>query len=545
MQGMMMQIPLRIIDLLAFASETHKEAGIVSAGVEGGIHRQSYGEALGRACQAANALARLGIETGDRVGTLAWNTHRHFELYYAISGMGGVCHTINPRLSAEQMLYIIGHAADRVLCLDPGFVPLVEGLADDLPESLSLIVLTDRAHMPESRLDLLCYEDLIAAEPAAYDWPMLDEITAAGLCYTSGTTGMPKGTLYSHRSTVLHAMTLAFTFPHSLNTRARVLPVVPMFHVNSWGLPYAGPLTGTTLVMPGARLDGASLWDLMQAERVTGSWGVPTVWLGLKAEIEARGAAPDALQQLVIGGSAAPAPMIAYFERHGIDICHAWGMTEMSPVGTQGQLPLSYDNADLETRVAAKARQGRRLFGVKLKIVDEAGNILPHDGVAQGELYVVGNTVAQGYFNNPEATDETFDARGWFGTGDIASIDPEGFLTIHDRAKDLVKSGGEWISSIELENIALAHPKIANCAVIGVPHPKWDERPIVIAVPHDPADPPTLDELHGLMAARLAKWQLPDALELVDDLPLTATGKVSKRTLRAQFTDYSVTDDDR
>jgi fatty-acyl-CoA synthase len=544
MQGMMMQIPLRIIDLLSYAAETHGDAGIVSARVEGDVHRQSYPQALARAARAAHALERLGVAQGDRVATLAWNGHRHFELYYAISGMGAVCHTINPRLSAEQLLYIIGHAEDQVLCLDLTFVPLVEALADKLPQGIILIALTDRAHMPESSLDLLCYEDLLDRQGDFYEWPVLDENAAAALCYTSGTTGHPKGALYSHRSTVLHALSLSLTFRQSLAPGARVLPVVPMFHVNSWGLPYAAPLTGATLVMPGPNLDGPSLWQLMENKAVTASWGVPTVWLGLAEEIKARGRPPLGLRQLVIGGSAVPRAMIEFFEGQGVDICHAWGMTEMSPVGTHGQLPPPMQTLPKPLQFDAKAKQGRRLFGVELKIVGDDGAPLPHDGRATGQLYVRGNAVVSGYFANPEASAEVIDAEGWFATGDVASIDPEGFLILRDRSKDLVKSGGEWISSIDLENLAIAHPKIANCAVIAVPHPKWDERPLLIAVPEDTADPPTLEDVHALMADHLAPWQLPDALEIVDALPLTATGKVSKLTLRQRFDGYRLPDVD-
>lgn len=543
MQGMMMHQPLRVIEILRYAAETHPGAGIVSVRTEGDIHRETYPQAYARAAQLAHALAGLGVGEGDRVATLAWNGYRHFELYYATSGMGAVCHTINPRLSAEQMLYIIGHARDLVLCLDLTFVPLVEALAGHLPKDLRLVVMTDRARMPESGLDLLCYEDLLADQPETYDWPLMDETAAAGLCYTSGTTGHPKGALYSHRSTVLHAMSLAISVPRSLHEGARVLPVVPMFHVNSWGLPYAAPLVGASLIMPGGKLDGASLFDLMESEGVTASWGVPTVWLGLRTEMERRGLAPSKLDQVVIGGSAAPRAMIEFFESTGIDVCHAWGMTEMSPVGTHGQLTPSMQALPFETRMEFKAKQGRRVFGVDLKIVDDAGNRLPHDGTAVGELFVRGNPVIAGYFENPEASAAAFDEEGWFGTGDVASIDPDGFLSIQDRSKDLIKSGGEWISSIDLENIAMAHPKVANCAVIAIAHPKWDERPLLAIVPRDPSDPPALNEIHAMMLEHVAKWQLPDAMELVEDLPLTATGKVSKLTLRRQFADYVLPDE--
>lgn len=541
MHGMMMNRPLSVIELLRYAAEIHSAGEIVSVRTEGDLHRQTYAETFKRTAQLAHGLAALGVQQGDRVATLAWNGYRHFELYYAVSGMGAVCHTINPRLSAEQMLYIIGHAEDRVLFVDLTFVPILEALKDHLPAGLKLVVMTDAAHMPTSALDLHCYEDLIAPHQTEYDWPDLPEETAASLCYTSGTTGNPKGSLYSHRSTVLHALFIAVTLPRSLHEGARLLPVVPMFHVNSWGMPYAAPIVGASLIMPGGKLDGPSLYDLMESEKVKASWGVPTVWLGLRAEIEARGKPPSSLDQVVIGGSAAPRSMIEAFEKMGVDVCHAWGMTEMSPVGTTGQLPNTMQDAPFEERMAKKSLQGRRIFGVDLKIVSEDGQRLPHDGKAVGELYVRGNAVIAGYFNNEEATKAAVDAEGWFGTGDVASISPDGFLSIQDRSKDLIKSGGEWISSIDLENIAMAHPEVANCAVIAIAHPKWDERPVLVVVPKEGCEP-TLTDIHALMEPHFAKWQLPDDLVFVDALPLTATGKVSKLTLRKQFADYVLPD---
>ena len=541
MHGMMMNRPLSVIELLRYAAEIHSAGEIVSVRTEGDLHRQTYAETFKRTAQLAHGLAALGVEQGDRVATLAWNGYRHFELYYAISGMGAVCHTINPRLSAEQMLYIVGHAEDRVLFVDLTFVPILEALKDHLPAGLTLVVMTDAAHMPESSLDLQCYEDLIAPHPTEYDWPDLPEETAAGLCYTSGTTGNPKGSLYTHRSTVLHALFITVTLPRSLHEGARLLPVVPMFHVNSWGMPYAAPIVGASLIMPGGKLDGPSLYDLMESEKVTASWGVPTVWLGLRAEIEKHGKPPSALDQVVIGGSAAPRSMIEFFEARDVDVCHAWGMTEMSPVGTTGQLPNTMADTPFADRMARKALQGRRVFGVDLKIVGEDGQRLPHDGKAVGELYVRGNAVISGYFNNEEATKAAMDAEGWFGTGDVASISPDGYLSIQDRSKDLIKSGGEWISSIDLENIAMSHPDVANCAVIAIAHPKWDERPVLVVVPKEGCKP-SLDDFHALMEPHFAKWQLPDDLVFVDALPLTATGKVSKLTLRQQFADYVLPD---
>ncbi|GGA94287.1 long-chain-fatty-acid--CoA ligase [Allosediminivita pacifica] len=542
MHGMMMHRPLSIIEILRYAAEAHPGTGVVSVRTEGDIHRYGYAEAYARVGQLAHALAGLGIAEGDRVATLAWNGYRHFELYYGISGMGAVCHTINPRLPAEQLLYILNHAGDRVLFLDTTFVPLTEALADHLPKELTLVVMTDRAHMPESKLELLCYEELLDGQPEDYDWPELPEDTAASLCYTSGTTGHPKGALYSHRSTVLHAFYIAITVARSLREGARILPVVPMFHVNSWGLPYAAPMVGASLIMPGHGLDGASLFDLMEREKVTASWGVPTVWLGLRAEVEKRGRAPADLDQLVIGGSAASKSMIGFFEGQGVDVCHAWGMTEMSPVGTHAQLPVSMQGLSDTEKLEKKGKQGRRVFGVDLKILGEDGARLPHDGKAAGELFVRGNAVISGYYNNEAATEAAFDAEGWFGTGDVATIDPEGFLQIQDRTKDLIKSGGEWISSIDLENIAMAHPKVANCAVIAVAHPKWEERPLLVVVPADAGDPPKLSEVHEMMLEHVAKWQLPDDMVVVEDLPMTATGKVSKLSLRKRFAEHRLPD---
>lgn len=538
MMGQMMQRPLQVIELLRYGAEIFPEAGLVSALCEGGRHRQSYPETLARTAQLAHGLAGLGIVPGDRVATLAWNTHRHFELYYATAGMGAVVHTINPRLSPEQMLYVIGHAGDAAICADLTFVPILEALAPQLPEGIRLIVMTDRAHMPDSPLDLICYEDLLEGQPETYHWPEADENAAIGLCYTSGTTGHPKGALYSHRSTVLHAFAITLALRSSLTEGARILPVVPMFHVNAWGLPYSAPLAGASLVMPGPGLAGDALWELMNEEEVTSAWGVPTVWLGLQAEIARRGGNPKGFSQVVIGGSAASRAMIERFETAGVSVCHAWGMTEMSPVGTHGILNAAMQALPLDDRLDLQAKQGRRVFGCEMKITDADGAPLPHDGTSVGELHVRGNTIISGYFANDAATREAFDAEGWLATGDVATLDPLGFLSIQDRAKDLIKSGGEWISSIDLENCAMAHPGVANCAVIAVPHPKWDERPLLVVVPAGD-DRPGLSEIHDLMQTRFAAWQMPDDLVFAEDLPLTATGKVSKRQLRARFAEYT------
>lgn len=541
MHGMMQHRPLRIIDILTFAAEAFSDQGITSVRDEGDVHRTIFPETLARVAQLAQALQALGVRPGDRVATLAWNGHRHFELYYGISGIGAVCHTINPRLSREQMGYILDHAGDSVLFADLSLVRVIEAIRDDLPEGLRLIVMTDTAHMPDSPLDLLCYEDLLAPQATTFDWPEFPEETAAGLCYTSGTTGNPKGALYSHRSTVLHALMVVAGHPQSLRHGMKALPVVPLFHVNAWGMPYTAPLAGMSLVMPGRHLDGASLYDLMQAEQVYSAWGVPTVWAGLQAEIETRGRPPAGFRDLVVGGSAAPRSMIAAFEEMGVSVNQAWGMTEMSPIGTRGQLPAPLWEAPLDEQVEAKLGAGRRLFGVEFRLVDDNGAPVPHDGHGTGELFVRGNTVINGYFNNEQATADAMDAEGWFGTGDVATLDPAGRLIIRDRAKDLVKSGGEWISSIDLENAAVSHPGLAACAVIAIAHPKWGERPVLVAVPSGDKRP-TLEDIHAHLSPHFASWQLPDDILYVTELPLTATGKISKLTLREQFADYTLPD---
>lgn len=537
MKGLMMKRHLRVGDILDYAAEVHPKGEIVSARTEGDIHRQTYKETRARVAQLSHALRGMGVGDGMRVATMAWNGYRHFELYYAVPAAGGVCHTINPRLSAEQMTYIFEHADDRILFTDVTFVPILEALAEHLPTQMKIVVMTDRAHMPDSKLELLCYEELLSGQPTEYDLPQVDEEDAVGMCYTSGTTGHPKGALYTHRSTVLHAMMIAVSIPAALREGHRILPVVPMFHVNAWGLPYAAPLTGASLIMPGQHLDGESLWSLMDQEDVFSAWGVPTVWLALLGAIEKHGRKPHGFADVVIGGSAAPRSMIEKFEDMSVNVCHAWGMTEMSPLGTHSNLPSYMADESHETKMAAKAKQGRRVIGVELKIVGEDGQRLPHDGKAQGELFVRGNNIISAYFNNEEATHDGFDDEGWFGTGDVAMIDERGFLTLTDRAKDLIKSGGEWISSIDLENVVMAHPKVANCAAIAVPHPKWDERPVIVIVP-GPDGPPKKQEVLDMLSEHFAKWQLPDDIVFTTDLPLTATGKVSKLTLRQRYQDH-------
>jgi len=541
MHGLMMNRPLLVSSLIEFGAENHADKLVVSRRVEGDVHHQTFAETRDRVAQLAHALKALGINEEDRVATIAWNGHRHLELYYAISGIGAVCHTINPRLFAEQLDYIVNHAADRALFIDLTFVPIVEKMQGKFPTVEHVIIMTDRAHMPDTTIEnALCFEDLLDGQPTSYDWPDMDENTAAGLCYTSGTTGNPKGVLYSHRSHVLHALSVASVDGFYLESRDVVLPVVPLFHVNAWGLPYICFLTGTSLVFPGPNLDGASLFDLMDKENVTAAWGVPTVWLGLIGEMQKQGRKPAHLQSMLIGGSAAPRAMIETFEKqYGLDIVHGWGMTEMSPIGTIGVLPSRYDETDMDTRINLKAKQGRRLFQVDMKIVDEDGNRQPHDGKTSGELYVRGPFITAGYYNDESASAGCFDAEGWFKTGDVATIDEEGFLLIVDRSKDLIKSGGEWISSIDLENAAIGHPDIVEAAAIGLPHPKWDERPLLVVVPREGADI-SKESIQEHLASRVAKWWLPDDIAFVEAIPHSATGKIRKTELRDMFKDYTL-----
>ena len=541
LRGLMMDVPLNISAAIEYGAEMNPDTRLVTATIEGGMHRTTYAETLPRVARLAHALKALGIEEGDRVGTLAWNTYRHFELYYAIGGIGAVTHTINPRLFPEQLTYIVNHAKDRALFFDINLAPLVAKMRPHWPKDLVLVAMTDAAHKPsdEGLAGLLVYEDLLAAQPSTIAWPRIDEQAAVALSYTSGTTGEPKGVLYSQRSIMLHALMNIATGTPSLQPGRSILPVVPLFHVNAWGIPYAAPIVGIDLVMPGVRLDGPSLYDLLETEKVYSTWGVPTVWLALLAEIEKRGKKPAALEQVSIGGSAAPRTMIEAFEKMGVSVAHGWGMTEMSPVGTQGVIAYKDRSLPLKELALVKARQGRRIFGVDVKIVDDEGNRLPHDGEASGQLFVRGPGVISAYYENPEASQKAFDRDGWFGTGDVAKITKDQYLVIVDRTKDLVKSGGEWISSIDVENAALQNPGLAACAVIGVPHPKWLERPLLIVV-KAPGANPTKEEIYATLEKHIAKWQLPDDIVFADALPLTATGKVSKLTLRKQFSEYTL-----
>jgi acyl-CoA synthetase (AMP-forming)/AMP-acid ligase II len=539
MRGLMMDRPLLIGALIQYAAEYHGDTEIVTRTTEGPIHRYTYGEAERRARQLAKALKRLGVDLGDRAATIAWNNHRHFELYFAISGIGAVCHTINPRLFADQLRYIVNHAEDKVLFLDLTFVPIAEKMAAEWPTVKHYVVMTDRAQMPQTSLaNALCYEELLAAEAADLAWPEFDENTASSLCYTSGTTGNPKGALYTHRSTLLHSFAICSANAVGVSMRDSILPVVPMFHVNAWGIPYAAAMSGAKLVFPGPKLDGASLHELFASEKVTLSLGVPTVWLGLLNYLEQSGKRLDGLTRVTVGGSAAPRSMIeAFEEKYGVQCIHGWGMTEMSPVGSLALPKLKHLDWSKDEQLAIKTKQGFPLFAVDMKVTAPDGTAQPHDGKASGELYVRGPWIVSGYYNDEQATAAAFDEAGWFRTGDVATIDPDGYMTIVDRSKDVIKSGGEWISSIDVENAAMGHPDVAEAAVIGMPHPKWDERPLLIIVPK-PGRPPNKESIVAYLGDKIAKWQLPDDVVFVAEIPHGATGKVLKTRLREQFKDY-------
>jgi len=542
MLGVMSERPLLISAILDHAATYHRDTEIVSRTVEGAIHRYTYAEAERRSKRLARALLRLGIKPGDRIGTLAWNTFRHFELYYGISGIGAVCHTINPRLFDEQIMYIVNHARDRLLFVDTTFLPLVERLAPQFPKDCRIVLLTEAGDEPETGLPVReCYERLVAGESDDFEWPELDERTAASLCYTSGTTGNPKGALYSHRSTVLHAFGASLPDAIPLSARDTVCPVVPLFHACGWAVAYTAPMNGVKLVLPGPRLDGPSLYELFEAEGVTVSLGVPTVWLAFEAHLSATGRHCSTLRRLLSGGSAVPPSLIEAFERQGIEMVHAWGMTEMSPLGTVAALKAKHLGVEAEAQRAIKAKQGRPVFGVELKILDEAGLAQPHDGKSMGELLVRGPWIVSGYFDDAEASAAAIEADGWFHTGDVATIDPDGYMQITDRSKDVIKSGGEWISSIDLENAAVAHDDVAEAAVIAVPHPRWGERPLLIVAPAAGRNPDR-DGLIALLAREFPRWMLPDDVVIVPELPHTATGKLMKTRLREMFRDHQLPD---
>ena len=540
MLGLMQQHPLLISSLIEHAAKAHPHGEIVSRTVEGPLHRCTYADIARRAGQVANLLTSLGVEPGERVGSLAWNGYRHLELFFGTSGMGAVLHTINPRLFPEQLEYIINHAEDQHLCFDACFAPLVEKLAPKLKSVKSFIAMTDRDHMPrESIRNLQCYEELLAQREPLRQWPQFDENSASSLCYTSGTTGNPKGVLYSHRSTLLHSMMACTTDAFGLSALDTVLVASPMFHVNAWGMPYAAALCGASLILAGPLLDGASVYQLLRDEDATAAAGVPTVWLMLQQYVQTQRLEPRkdlSLKRVLVGGTSAPRSMIEVFEREfGAQVVHAWGMTETSPIGTVCRPLKKHRDATQAERIDLQAKQGRAPYGVSLKIADEEGAALPHDGEADGRLLVRGHWITAAYFHAEGRP--ALDADGWFDTGDIATIDPDGYIQITDRAKDVIKSGGEWISSIALENAAMGHPAVAEAAAIGIPHPKWQERPLLVVVKR-PGQAVTREELLAYLTPKFAKWWVPDDVVFVAELPHTGTGKVQKKVLREMFEGY-------
>jgi len=533
MRGLMTERPLLISSLLEHAAQIFGSVEIVTRTVEGPIHRYTWMGARHRSRQVAQALEALQLREGDTVATIAWNTHRHLELYYGVSGMGAVVHTVNPRLHPKQLVYVLNHAQDRALFVDLTFVPLAEAVWDELQSVRHLIIMTDRAHMPDCKIPgALCYEDLVAVQDGNYEWPTFDENTAAAICYTSGTTGNPKGVVYSHRSSVLHAYGVALPGGLSVGRGEALLPVVPMFHVNAWGIPYGAAMCGYKLVMPGPRLDGAGLTELMNAEGVSSYCGVPTVHLGLLAHWKESGESVPSLKIVTTGGAAPTSSMIAAFRSRGIDVVHGWGMTETSPVGTISRIGVAEEGLDEAAQVAFLMRQGRQLCGVELRVVAPDGTILPRDGTSCGELQIRGPWVCSAYLGDEPGS--ALDDDGWFSTGDVAVLHPDGTMQITDRMKDLIKSGGEWISSLDLENAAARHPEVALAAVIGIPHEKWGERPLLIVQP-TPGASPTKEAILEFLEGQVARLWLPDHVIFVDALPVGATGKVQKAVLRERY----------
>ncbi len=544
MQGLMQQHQLLLSGLLDHAATFHGEREIVSHMVDGSTHRGNWRAVQQRAKRLANALTTLGVQAGDRVATLAWNTHRHMELYFGVSGMQAILHTVNPRLFPEQIVYILNHAEDGYVFFDTSFAELLAGLAPQLLHAKGFVAMCSRDQMPKVALpNLMCYEDLLEVASPDYTWPSFDENTASSLCYTSGTTGNPKGVLYSHRSTVLHSFTACTTDGLGLSARDSVLLVVPLFHVNAWGIPYAGAMCGAKLVLPGPNLSGENMYRLLREERCNFSLGVPTVWLGLFEYIERNRASLDlseiALKRLVIGGSACPRAMIEKFETlFGAYVIHAWGMSETSPLASIGTLLDKHRDVTLQQRFDLQAKQGRAIYGVDIEIFSEDGKPLPHDGKAFGDLKARGPWVASGYYRSEGGA--VLDADGWFATGDVATLDPDGFVQITDRSKDVIKSGGEWISSIDLENAAVGHPAVQEAAVIGVAHSRWQERPLLLIVPKKAGQQASREEILQFMEGKVAKWWMPDDVVFVEALPHTATGKLQKLKLREQFRSHTL-----
>jgi fatty-acyl-CoA synthase len=537
MLGLMQTQPLLISSLIEFAERHNGDGEIVSRRVEGDIHRYTWRDVGQRARQVARALDGMNLLFSDRVATLAWNGYRHLELYFGVSGSGRVLHTINPRLHPDQVAWIANHAEDQVLCFDATFLPIVQAVHARCKTIRHYVMLCDSGKVPADTgiPNLAAYEDWIGAHAPEYRWPVFDENSASSMCYTSGTTGNPKAALYSHRSTILHAYAAALPDVMGISARDSILPVVPMFHVNAWGIPYSAALTGAKLVFPGGAMDGKSIYELMESEKVTFAAGVPTVWQMLLGHLKPSGLRFSTLRRTVIGGSACPPAMIhAFREEYGVDVLHAWGMTEMSPLGTLCTLKNKHQLLSEEEQMKIRLKQGRAIYGVDMKIVGDGGTEQPWDGKAYGDLYVKGPWIVREYFKG-EGGDPLVD--GWFPTGDVATIDPDGFMQITDRSKDVIKSGGEWISSIDIENIAMAHPAVQMAACVGMPHPKWDERPIV-AVVKKPGTELTRDELLKFYDGRIARWQVPDDVVFVDAIPLGATGKMLKTRLRETLKDY-------
>lgn len=535
--GLMQDNELMISALIRYAAEYHGHMEIVTRTVEGPMHRYTYADAEKRAKQLSNALInQFGIKQGDRIGTLAWTTYRHFELFYGVSGMGAVLHTTNPRLFDDQVSYIINHAEDRVLFIDLDFVPLVEKILPELKSIEKFIILTDRAHMPDTSLpDAICYEELLAAETSEYDWPIFDERAASSLCYTSGTTGNPKGVLYSHRSTIIHALSAAQNSAYALSVYDTIMPIAPMYHANAWGLPYVAAMLGAKLVLPGPKMDGENIQDIIESEGVTFSCAVPTVFSMLFQYLEESGKKIDSLKRTMIGGSAVPKAMTEKFlNTYGVTVLQLWGMTETSPLGVVASSTPQTDALPPKERAEVRDKQGRVQFGLEIKVLDEEGKTIPRDGIAFGDLWVRGPWVTASYFRSEGG--EILDKDGWFPTGDVVTIDQYGYIKITDRAKDVIKSGGEWISSIDIENLAVGHPKVMQAGVVGIYHPKWEERPILVIKPA-PDQTLTEEEVLDFLKGKIAKWWMPDAVFIVDELPLTATGKIKKTALRDQYKD--------
>ena len=543
MRGLMQNFPLHESAILDHAKRHHGSREVISRSVEGPIHKTTYAEIHHRAKQCAQSLVKLGVKPGEVVATMAWNTWRHLEIWYGILGAGAVYHTLNPRLFPDQLRYIINHAEDKILFLDATFVPILENLADKLPKIQAYVIMAEKKAMPKTTLkNALCYEDILSEQDGDFRWILTDENDAAGICYTSGTTGNPKGVVYSHRSNVLHTLIAAMPDVLGPGNADSVMPVVPMFHANAWGLAFLAPMVGAKMVMPGAKMDGESIYQLLDSEKVSFTAAVPTVWLMLLQYLEGSNRKLPHLKRVAIGGSAVPRSMIEKFDKdYGVTVSHLWGMTEMSPVGTTGSLRAHHGALDYDAQLDIRLKQGLAPFMVDMKITDDEDKELPWDGKTFGHLKVRGPAVAGAYLKGEGG--KIVDAESWFDTGDVATIDSEGYMQITDRSKDVIKSGGEWISSIEIENLAVGHPDVAEAAVIGLPHPKWDERPLLILVPKEGASP-SAEEVRDYLKDKIAKWWLPDDVVLADEIPHTATGKIQKMALREKYQNHRWKDAD-